>query len=129
VGSFSPKECTSPQTDQCPEFDRLLGSRVAVASAELRLPLIGTSEFGLLDIPFLPTEVAPFVDAGVAWNAHDRPTFRFVENTTERVPVVSAGVTARMNLLGYVILEVYAAHPFQRPTKNWSVGVQLVPGW
>jgi hypothetical protein len=35
-----------------------------------------------------------------------------------------------MNVLGFAILEVYAAHPFQRPgSKPWVYGVQLAPGW
>jgi len=32
-------------------------------------------------------------------------------------------------VLGYAILEAYLAHPFQRPTKGWLWGFQLVPGW
>jgi hypothetical protein len=26
-------------------------------------------------------------------------------------------------------MEAYAAHPFQRPKKNWVWGFQLAPGW
>jgi hypothetical protein len=43
--------------------------------------------------------------------------------------VASAGVSARFNLFGYAIFEVYGAHPFQRPSKSWVYGVQLAPGW
>ena len=43
--------------------------------------------------------------------------------------MTSAGVSARVNVLGYAILEFYAARPFQRPTKQWVYGIQLAPGW
>ena len=47
----------------------------------------------------------------------------------DRIPVFSTGVSFRFNLMGYVIMEAYLAHPFQRPTKNWVWGFQLAPGW
>ena len=36
---------------------------------------------------------------------------------------------AIVNVLGYMILDTYVAHPFQRPTKSWVVGIQMAPGW
>ena len=124
-GSFDSSECGRTS---CPVFDRLLGSRIAVASAELRIPVLGVPEYGLLNFPYLPLTIAPFVDAGEAWYGYEHPTFGSNQNQL-RIPVVSAGVSARVNLLGYAILEFYAAHPFQRPQKPWSYGIQLVPGW
>ncbi len=47
----------------------------------------------------------------------------------DRIPVFSTGVSFRFNLMGYAILEAYAAHPFQRPKQNWVWGFQLAPGW
>jgi hypothetical protein len=38
-------------------------------------------------------------------------------------------VSARANLFGYAVVEVYYAHPFQRPDKSWVLGFQLAPGW
>jgi hypothetical protein len=125
VGSFNPSECL-PRS--CPVFDRLLGSRIAVVSAELRIPVFGVPEYGLLNFPYLPLTVSPFVDAGEAWRANQPPTLSN-DKTAFRIPVVSAGVSARVNLLGYAILEAYAAHPFQRPGRTWVYGLQLAPGW
>ena len=48
------------------------GSRLALANAELRIPLFGTSGFGLIASPLPPIEIAPFVDAGVAWTKYER---------------------------------------------------------
>jgi len=133
VGSFDQAECGAQSGGtiySCPAFDRLLGSKLAVASFEIRVPLFGVPEYGLFNVPFLPLTVAPFVDAGVAWTGSTRPTFSAAENDlTKRVPVVSAGLSARFNVLGYAILEAYYAKPFQRPGRGWIWGFQLVPGW
>jgi Omp85 superfamily domain/WD40-like Beta Propeller Repeat len=129
--SFSPDECQAVpgSTDQCPQYTRLSGSRIAVANAELRIPLFGTDQLGLIRFPFLPTEISPFFDAGVAWSGGDPASFRFDRTTSDRVPVFSTGVSARINLLGFAVAEVYWAHPFQRPGRSSYIGFQLAPGW
>ncbi|HKW47852.1 MAG TPA: hypothetical protein VJN70_10415 [Gemmatimonadaceae bacterium] len=156
-GSISQEECLVGQSQQssCPVFDRMLGSKLAVFNAELRIPLFGGSEFGLLNFPFLPTEIAPFFDGGVAYTGDQKPDLRFSTNPidaaqrvsaacqnqpvsnqsnfgivcTDRIPVFSTGLSARVNFLGYMIFEAYYAHPFQRPGKSWVWGFQLSPGW
>ena len=110
-------------------FERLFGSRIAVANIELRIPLLGVSELGLINFPFLPLEVSPFFDVGLAWSGDESPTLEFARRTDERVPVFSTGVSSRANILGYVILEAYYAYPFQRPDKGWHWGFSLSPGW
>lgn len=131
VQTFTTSECTvSPGApNECPEYDRLNGSRVAVANVELRIPLFGTSQFGLLNVPFLPTEIAPFLDVGVAWTQDESPELRFDRTTSARVPVFSAGISTRLNLLGAAIVEIYWAKPYQRPGKKPYFGFQLAPGW
>jgi hypothetical protein len=144
--SFEVNECV-PVTDSgpCPAFDRLVGSRIAVASFEIRIPLIGTQELGLLNFPFVPVEIAPFFDMGAAWSGgeprrtasgvivndglHDDLVLKFSRDTFERVPVFSTGVSARFNVLGYLVFEAYYAYPFQRPQKGAHFGFQLLPGW
>ena len=150
-GSFTPDECVSSgnSTGRCPVFDRLVGSRVGVANLELRIPVFGTSGFGLVNFPYLPLEVSPFFDAGIAWTGDQSPSFRYATEANdtptqcattttqqgllvpcaERIPVFSAGISFRANVLGYMILETYVAKPFQRPNKDWVIGIQLAPGW
>jgi hypothetical protein len=125
------RECPTSGPDlTCPAFDRLVGSRLAVANLELRLPLIGTEELGLINFPFIPTEISPFIDAGVAWNSELSPDIRFArESDALNIPVVSAGVSARFNILGYLVLEAYYAYPFQRPDRGWHFGFNIAPGW
>ncbi|MGH9349148.1 MAG: BamA/TamA family outer membrane protein [Vicinamibacterales bacterium] len=113
--SFEASECVADSTSTCPSYDRLLGSRMAVASAELRFPLLGLfsrrSYYGAF-----PIEMALFGDTGVAWTSDsDRP--RYLGGDREWVR--SAGVALRVNALGYAILELDYVRPFDRPGKGW----------
>ncbi len=130
-GSFDYNECIASggTGDDCPAINRLAGSRFLVMNAELRIPLLGTRRFGLIRFPFLPTEVSFFLDGGVAWTAQDPPVWKWAIESSERIPVFSTGVSFRINLMGYIILEIYGARPFQRPLKNWLWGLNLAPGW
>lgn len=147
--SFDPAECTATLSGGCVESSRLIGTRIALASAEVRVPLFGASGFGLINFPYLPTELNLFFDAGLAWNEgedffsllkFDRDGIREVpailpdgsqgtQLIAERIPVFSTGVSTRFNLFGYTVLELFYAYPFQRPAKGWHLGFQLIPGW
>ena len=111
-GSFSAQECgTSDGT--CPVFDRLLGSRLAVANAELRFPpfsaLGGRRFYGPL-----PLELLAFADAGAAWTSTEKPTFL----GGDRKVVGSYGAGARVNLFGFAVVEVDYVRPLDRPLQK-----------
>ncbi|HUP02255.1 MAG TPA: BamA/TamA family outer membrane protein [Gemmatimonadota bacterium] len=131
AGSFEPEECSvvPEEPAACPEFDRLIGSRIGVANVELRVPVFGTEDFGLLGGGFFPTELALFADGGAAWTSEESPELAFETESIERIPVFSAGGTLRFNLFGSIVAEVYYAYPFQRPEEGWRWGFQLAPGW
>jgi len=130
VDSFRASECTVvPGISSCPEFDRLLGSRIGVVSAEVRFPLLGTEQFGIFEAPYVPTELGLFVDGGVAWTADEEPELTFDRDSTERVPVFSTGVTLRTVLGGVLPLELYYAFPLQRPDQGAEFGFFISPGW
>ncbi|MFW5955229.1 MAG: hypothetical protein ACOCSK_00635, partial [Rhodothermales bacterium] len=101
----------------------------ALVSAEVRVPLLGTEQFGLLNFPYLPTELALFADAGLAWTAEEAPVLRFESRSSERIPVMSVGASTRINLLGAMVFEIYYAYPFQRPDKGPHFGMLFSPGW
>jgi Tol biopolymer transport system component len=130
VESFDARECTvvPGNPSSCPEFDRLVGSRMALANLEFRIPLLGTRQLGLIPSP-LPVEVAPFADGGAAWSRGQPVTWRLERNGTGRVPVLSTGVTTRVNLFGFAVAEFYWVKPYQRPLKGTYWGFQLMPGW
>jgi hypothetical protein len=131
--SFDGSECTqgtgSLSGSSCPQFDRLLGSRVGIVNAELRLQLFGQYGMGLIETAFPPLEIAPFFDAGVAWTGGSAPNMTFDSNSSDRTPVMSAGITSRLNLFGFAILEVFHARPFNRPGRGGVWGFSLQPGW
>ena len=122
--------------------DRLLGTRIGLASAEVRLPLLGVPQLGLVSFPYLPTELVLFADAGLSWgetpyfgigNVPSDALLQTLPNpgnvcSPDNVGAVtcygsdfsfdnalySAGISARVNLLGAIILEPYYALPFSR---------------
>ncbi|HEX6203877.1 MAG TPA: BamA/TamA family outer membrane protein, partial [Thermoanaerobaculia bacterium] len=78
---------------------------------------------------YFPTDLVLFADAGTAWTEDESPDVRFDRDTLDRVPVVSAGVAARIVLGGYLPIELYYAKPFQRPDEDWQFGLVISPGW
>jgi outer membrane protein assembly factor BamA len=128
--SLNPRECGEGEGGACPVFDRMFGQRIAVANLEVRVPFIGTDQFGLINLPYIPMELVAFTDVGVAWDDENPvDSWSFDTSSSARVPLFSSGIGARFNLLGIMILEAYYAYPFQRPDKGWHWGFNLAPGW
>lgn len=126
--TFDPSECGATTT-QCPVFNRLVGSRIATSSLEVRVPLLGSRQLGLLNFPYLPTELVAFVDGGTAWTSENPVHFKLTRDSSDRIPVFSAGVSARVNVLGFAIVELMGVFPFQRPDQGWHFDFQFSPGW
>jgi Tol biopolymer transport system component len=125
VGSISGDECSVTLDGSCPELDRLVGSRMLIGNLELRFPLL--RPFGLSGRMYgpIPVEVALFADAGTAWSRVERPTFM----GGDRDLVSSAGVSFRVNMLGFAVAQIDVAHPFQRPGRRWVWSFSLTPGF
>ena len=115
------------RTSACEGFARFFGHRLAVANFEIRTTLLGTPERGLISFPFLPTEIYAFADAGVAWNDLENLDFR--GSVGDEKAIFSVGPGLRANFLGFLVLETYVAHPFQRSLKGTHFGFVLSPGW
>ena len=123
-GSFDANECESLDLNTCQAFDRLLGSRVAVASAELRFPLLGLFSRKSFYGPF-PIEMALFADAGMAWTSETKPKFA----GGDREWVRSAGAALRVNVLGFAIAEFDYVRPLDRSRRGWLWQFGLTPGF
>lgn len=123
-GSFDANECESNDLRTCPAFDRLNGSRVAIASAELRFPLLGLFSRKSFYGPF-PIEMALFTDAGMAWTSEIKPSFA----GGERDWVRSAGAALRINVLGFAVAEIDYVRPLDRSRKGWLWQFGLTPGF
>jgi hypothetical protein len=123
-GSFDANECNSVDLTSCEAFDRLNGSRVAIASAELRFPLLGLFSRKSFYGPF-PIEMALFADAGLAWTSESRPRFA----GGDRDWVRSAGAALRINVLGYAVAEIDYVRPLDRSRRGWLWQFGLTPGF
>jgi Tol biopolymer transport system component len=116
--SLENQECGAGAEDgSCPVFDRLFGHRIAVANMEVRIPFLGTEQFGLINLPYIPMELVAFTDVGLAWDP---------QNPVDSYDFIRS---ARFNLLGFMIFEAYYAYPWQRPEKGAHWGFSLAPGW
>lgn len=124
TGSFSASECGTRTDGTCPVFDQLLGSRILVGNLEVRAPLLGL--FGARNLygP-IPVEVGAFLDAGVAWDSSTSPKLF----GGERELVKSVGATARLNILGFAVLQVDWVTPLDRPGKDDFFQFNLLAGF
>ncbi len=129
LGSFKVSDCRTTADGGCSIYDQLTGSRIAIFNAEVRIPFFGTDEFGLITFPFLPTELVAFFDGGAAWNENDLPELVFDTAPVERVPLFSTGGAARINVMGFLIVQFYYAHAFQRLNDKGQFGFVIAPGW
>lgn len=130
LGSFTLAECgDSDDPEKCPELDRLLGSRMAVFNAEVRVPLLGPQGYGLIHFNHLPTELAVFFDAGTAWTSEESPVLEIRTGSQKRIPVFSTGMAIRFRVLGSIVLRVLYVYPFQRPVKGGHFGFLIGTAW
>jgi Tol biopolymer transport system component len=112
-------------------YSHLSGSRIAVFNAELRVPMTGPKRLALFGSKYFLTDLNLFFDGGLAWDAGDKPKITWRKAAfNQRVPVFSAGVSVRVNVLGYMVIEPYFAIPFQNGGwQNKNFGLNFVPGW
>jgi len=146
----------SENQDGSLDINQLSGSKMAVFNFEVRLPFTGPKKLTQIPSKFLFSDLNLFFDAGLAWNQGQKvkfksePTYETVivkdENgqplqdeqgndittriTNERVPALSVGLSLRVNVFGYFVLEPYYAFPFLRKDKSSGVfGLTFAPGW
>jgi len=109
----------------------LIGKRIALTSAEIRLPFTGPKRLALITSGIFFTELTLFFDAGLAWDKVDDISFnshKIADN--KRFPVFSTGVSMRINLFGAMVLEPYYAFPFiHKGISQGFWGLNFLPGW
>lgn len=121
VDSWNERDCPPRAAGGCLLANNAFGSRIAVVNTEYRLP---ASAIGLRAVPL---EFAPFVDAGLAWRSGDAVQFRGPLSDASRRPLLSYGLSTRLNG-GAVIAEFFYARPLQRGVGG-TFGLSLAPGW
>jgi Tol biopolymer transport system component len=131
-GSIRNHECVNPSSGGtftgCADLDQLIGSKIAVASAELRFPLTRSLVLGFLPIGFPPIEAALFYDAGIAWS--EGSIIKGSRSATDdpvlvRVPLKSWGSSIRVNMLGLMILRFDYTKPLDRARNKsyWTISL------
>ena len=123
IDSFTAAECGSA-TGDCPVFDQLLGSRLAVVNAELRFPPFSALGGRRLYGP-VPVDLVAFFDSGVAWTSRDEASFL----GGDRDFVSSFGFGARANAFGFLVFEVDYVKPLDRPGKSWHWQFNFTAGY
>lgn len=124
VGSFDAGECEPNRQSSCPAFDQLVGSRMVVLNAEVRVPLVGLFNPRRM-YGGVPIELAVFTDAGLAWTSGARPSL--VDGDREWVR--SVGAALRFNAFGFAIGEIDYVRPLDRPGRGWLWQFNLTPGF
>lgn len=139
-------------------FEKMMGSRIAVFNFEVRLPFTGPEKLTLFKSGLLFSDLNLFFDAGLAWSKGDNVRFKssidrigssqitdgqgnpildeqgnpLMQPVYENIniPALSAGISLRVNLFGAMILEPYYAIPFQRNDVRFGTfGLNFAPGW
>ena len=114
-------------------FNNLFGTRILSTNFEYRIPLLGF--FGVIPSAGAPPlEIAPIFDAGVAWRDGVSPDFScsgsdqiILVNCSE--VAASVGLAGRLNLLGFLIMELDFVNPITRPDKGWFFQFSLLPAF
>ena len=110
------------------QFENLIGNKVLLTSVELRLPFTGPDRLALIPFRYLWSELAAFVDGGVAF-------FQYGDLGNDEIPmpyqpkwVFTSGLSWRVVLFRSIVIEPYLSwilHKNSRPL----FGLTLVPGW
>jgi Tol biopolymer transport system component len=136
--SFSQAELAEYElTGQGFDYGRLYGSRMIVANAEFRFPLLGVLGIGKGYYGAWPLEFFGFFDWGIAFAENPGPFWG--GDTPEdvqpsflggnRMGVSSAGFGVRTNLFGYLIMGLQYVYPISRPARGWHLQFSISPGF
>lgn len=112
-------------------INQLLGDQMGIVNFEIRIPFTGPERLSLIKSSYFYTELAIFADAGIAWDRDHAPSLKWKPDSfDDRIPMVSTGISLRVNLFGMLVLEPYYAIPFQLGGFQSGVfGLNFLPGW
>jgi outer membrane protein assembly factor BamA len=132
-GSFNLAECAasvaqvaSLATTLCPVRDQLIGSSVAMASAEFRFPIFNFLDLGFVPLGLPPVDGVLFFDVGAAFNSFDQLSWKRrpgVDPYWVREPLAAVGGGIRVNIF-YNVFRLDYAYPLDRPHHRsgiWSL--------
>ena len=128
-GSYYGNECLVNQPGTftgCAALDRLVGTRIALGSAELRFPILTPQIGGPSGFP--PIEGALFYDVGIAWNEGNQLQWTRKpgdDPVRVRTPMQTLGASARMNFFNFVVLRLDYSVPQERTAVKglWTLSL------
>ena len=118
--------------------EQLKGSQMGLTNFEVRLPFTGAKKLSLINFPHVPSDLNFFFDMGMAWKNNNineqKSLYPFSDGSKQTLklnPIISTGISLRINALGYLILEPYLAFPIYNGKLQSAVtGINfMVPGW
>lgn len=137
--------------DQGLDFGQLIGTKMAMVNAEVRIPFTGPKGLALFGSGTFFTDLTFFFDGGVAFDefshfsdgellvvpqrdesgqiitdSNGNPFY--TEEFLKPIFATSVGVSMRINLFGALILEPYYAIPL-RDGSSPQFGLNFIPGW
>ena len=120
-----PSSCARYQTGEQFKCAPLFGSRVAIANAELRFPLLRRLDLGIIPIGLPPIEGVTFFDAALAWYSGQKvelkgynPADGEIDPSEIRHLMRSYGAGIRVNLFNFALLRWDYAIPLDGPRRK-----------
>lgn len=112
-------------------YTDLMGSKMIVSNFEIRLPFTGPERLAAIKSGFLFSDINLFVDAGLIWNSGNELSLHRVDNDRNvRYPIISTGISTRINLFGQIIIQPYYAFPLSLKTGGKGYfGLSFFPGF
>ncbi|MCP9745781.1 tolB protein precursor [Lacihabitans sp. CS3-21] len=116
----------------------LQGEQMAVANFELRIPFTGPKKLALIPFDYIPSDLNLFFDGGLVWSKQKKigqsyhfESFGNNTITFKTSPIFTTGLSLRVNVLGYLVVEPYLAVPIYNGQKQPVItGFNfMVPGW
>ena len=113
----------------------LNGDQIGLFNFEARLPLTGPKKLALIDFQSIPSDLNFFFDYGRIFSSTlvdiDESDLVSKQKINPKKPVLSTGISLRVNVLGYLIVEPYLAVPYFNGQKQSVItGFNfMVAGW
>ncbi|HOY18937.1 MAG TPA: hypothetical protein PLC89_16655 [Haliscomenobacter sp.] len=128
VRGFQGNIAQNLERDGLVTLDNLIGTKIGVFNAEVRIPLLGPKQLALIKSNIVPADLNFFFDTGVIWTRFEQFNFEGPNGKSLIRPLSSVGASVRVNLFGALILEPYYAIPLLKGAKG-GFGLNFMPGW
>lgn len=128
VRGFQGNVAQNLERDGLVTYDNLVGTKLAIFNAEVRIPLLGPKQLSLIPSNIVPADLNFFFDSGMIWTRFEQFDFEAPNGKNLIRPLSSVGASLRVNLFGALILEPYYAVPLIKGAKG-AFGLNFMPGW